>query len=304
VQKRLRALLPRDYAKDYKKFHPSSDANMRLRFSRMRRCKEGRVCKKPYSISSNRNETTSSINNHIYEKTTGLMCNYSSPSGQAQSVPSSPTHYDSQTIDPSLLLFNNSTDQPRYGAAEFGAETVTRRKPSISPNLPNVETPGLSKITADHKRSSSTSASICSLRKRFANTYSTSYLEHIASVLRYSSSNSWRSSLISMTSLASSRFQLVNQDETTMKDIPRSKNTAQDKSIGLQNSATQLPKCEQDIWDELVDESQLMSTLQTFYNSFMLTRPCCSSIFGPGNTNKNPILQPDGLLCIECEFSV
>jgi hypothetical protein len=88
----------------------------------------------------------------------------------------------------------------------------------------------------------------------------------------------------------------VNQDETAVKD-PRSKNTTQDESIGLQNSVTQLAKSEQDIWDELVDESQLTSTLQTFYNSFTLTRPCCSSI------SAHPILQPDGLLCIECGLS-
>ena len=241
----------------------------------------------------------------MYGSTKGINGNYPSGPRHTEPMSVSTAALVPQTIDPSWLVFNKVMPQPREHIPELREESVTSRKPEVPPHLTCQERNVLSTPEADRKRSSFTSASILSLKRRFANAHSAPYIEHIASVLRYSSSNSWRSSLISLSSFASSRH-LVDQDEIA-KNGQTFKDIGQDRTIGLQDSTPQLAKEEQVIWDELIDESQLISPFHTFYkklSSFLLTRPCCGPRFGSKKPNKNLTMQPEGLPCLECGFSV
>jgi ankyrin repeat protein len=96
----------------------------------------------------------------------------------------------------------------------------------------------------NHELSSKTaSSSILNIGKQLGHKFSAAYLKHVNSVLRYSSSNSWRSSLGSLSSRASSLM---------------SRTATHDKSITV---AFGLTVEEHKIWKELIDESRLKPTI-------------------------------------------
>jgi ankyrin repeat protein len=104
------------------------------------------------------------------------------------------------------------------------------------------------------------SSSILNIGKQLGHKFSAEYLKHVNSVLRYSSSNSWRSSLGSLSSRASSLM---------------SRNAAHDKSNTV---VLGLTVEEHKIWKELVDESRLKPTVTSrpqYGTISLLRRLCC-----------------------------
>jgi ankyrin repeat protein len=128
--------------------------------------------------------------------------------------------------------------------------------------------------------------SIRSLQRRLAGQVSNDAMDHINSVLRYSSSNSWRSSIKSYASSWKSRASSLPNRES-LRD-----GAEPDTEPNLSSS-------EQQSWDELVDETQLAPSAQSrpFHQEISLSsRPCCSNM---GSVNR---LGPE-FLCHICGFS-
>jgi ankyrin repeat protein len=124
---------------------------------------------------------------------------------------------------------------------------------------------------------------IHSIGRRLANRYSRSSLEHIGSVLRYSSTNSWRSSLVSMISRASSQIShtpSVNRTSSTSDNVIY-QTVSKDIASVLHYEKYRLTEAEQMLWDILIDESQLaepVTPTRSVIEISLHTRLCCGRI--------------------------
>ncbi|KAF4634739.1 hypothetical protein G7Y89_g3367 [Cudoniella acicularis] len=274
IQTRLHLLLPPDYSKDHRKFRPSNNDHMKLRFDHLRRCKKGRISKERWCRSTTvlRSripiiQATSKSLSGSFEGYSKAFRNYDTSSEITPMITSSDL-LDSQTVNPSLLLLDGSSlssnqDTRSNDITSAPADRLPDHQgqrsrmitsmdllnsqmvnPSLllldGSSLPSNQDTGYNDITSapvdrlpDHqgqrsrmnpgqqsprlssypKEAKNRISRLRGLEKKLANKYSESDLKHISSVLRFSSSNSWRSSLSSLSSRASSLFsKFFNQD--------------------------------------------------------------------------------------------
>lgn len=109
--------------------------------------------------------------------------------------------------------------------------------------------------------------SIRSLQRRLAGKVGKDALDHINSVLRFSVSNSWRSSIVSFASSWKSRGSSILHKSSAVDDAGAS-------------TGSELSSFEQLSWNELVDETKLAPPTQAraFHQEMSLSmRPCCGT---------------------------
>jgi ankyrin repeat protein len=122
-----------------------------------------------------------------------------------------------------------------------------------------------------------------SLQKRLGGKSDNEAIDHIQNILRFSFTNSWRSSVVSFASSWKSRGSSLLHKQSAVDDT----------------STSTLPKLshnEQISWDELVDETKLAPSVQsrpTPQEISLNLRPCCAA-----NEDLN-----EGISCSTCGFS-
>jgi ankyrin repeat protein len=223
---------------------------------------------------------------------------------------------DSPTIVPSLLLLGASDipgicmdDTSRGDRIESYQTPDARLQPFIPRELIEPVEPAnlCTNIDSSHQRiEASSETRINQLRSRLAGLRSGSYVKHVNSVLRYSSTDSFRSSVVSVISFASSlRSNSLRSTRSSLKSIPKDSNEAGAKVT--EPFDQKLSDAEQHIWDELVDESRLESLPEIKpryeWNS-LHNRPCCGldEVLSRRDTTSS-FWQPDGGVCSQCGFS-
>lgn len=251
---------------------------MKLRFDHLRRCKRGRISKEKRLRS--RLVTREAIRGHASwetrknsiasrEHVTHAFRDYTKLSFYDVPTSLSRDLANSEPVYSSLLLLDGSLTSTI--ADGFGRDIIPKTPDSDCPGDSSSEVRDevawdiakspIGPRARNHELSSKrASSSILNIGKQLGHKYSAAYLKHINSVLRYSSSNSWRSSLSSLSSRASSLM---------------SRSAAHDRS---NSAAPGITVEEQKIWKELVDESKLEPPTQSrpHYGTVLpLPRRCC-----------------------------
>jgi hypothetical protein len=316
VQKKLRQLLPRDYAKDWRKFRPVNESNMRSRLSCLRSCREGRIRKSRHrrtarasrrSCSTEVQTPSSIIRNEGTDPTPSCHTSHIPLPPASQAI----SHQD--TIDPALLSQSRFSDHDAISSETFHeSETQAFPNPLEASSTPLIDSEytndsrpasqALAKASSsvDNKQSSK-DHTLLSLRSRLTSQHTRSYLEHVCSTLRYSSTNSWRSSIISLSSLASSRRSIRSLERDTATAISDRSSVKDRGSAQDMVNNHQLSKAEQKIWDELVDESCLLFEAQGDKSTLVPEASCCDGYhhrYEPNHSSN----RADSVLCQNCGF--
>jgi len=187
VQKRLRELLPSDYSKEYKAFRPLNDHSMSPRLAKLR-------TKQHRRSSPSRDVQARSKGFQEFEGPASAFRNYLGPNETPvghQPVDSYGHELESQIVVPSHLLLDGSTIMPTINdhpvlnhSSQFPVAnpvSLIRRASSVI---------SLERIEERIKRSSS-------------------FAKQVHAVLRFSSTNSWRSSISFRSSGSSLRMQSI-----------------------------------------------------------------------------------------------
>jgi ankyrin repeat protein len=228
----------------------------------------------------------------------------------------SPDLVDSEPVSSSLLLLDGSSlsTAPNHVGSCLIGNIEPSHKLRLDMKTSATSEPIISS-TITHSKSLEISAkragSIRALGKQLADKYSEAYLRHVSSIIRYSSSNSWRSSLTSFSSRTSSFFSRLSVHEKSKKDgckyIRVSKSTAlvidplqdslstkpvpsipseQTEALHFYNRRSTLSSedgmqpNELEIWNELIDESQLGPVqIPQYHLVSLLKRKCCASLY-------------------------
>ena len=278
IQKRLQLLLPKDYAKEYRSFRPSTNENKRLRSSLLHYCRDGRVSKsRRYRYGKTRpGPSLSRPTSTISDTSDGLpmgFWNYS----QVRALPelanlSSVASSESQIINSSRLMLDGSTLPPKSCSdLVYSSEESREGAPEQSALHPG------SSDLVQRRQNTPSAVSFDSLKRRLSNRASSS-LQHVHSVLRLSFPSSYRSSLSWKSSWMSGRsfVQSVGSDRSSFGELV----------------TDGLSKGEHEVWKDIIDESQIfpLHDVSSAY-SFLAPRKrlCCES-------------RDDGLSCGTCGF--
>jgi ankyrin repeat protein len=205
-------------------------------------------------------------------------------------------HISTQATDYQLHQLSSGLEGSGDSEANFSNSPLSSIEPEASQNdggnNPSTRCPETRQqrdsimLTKPKSSITSTSLSIRSLQRRLAGKVGSDAIDHINSVLRYSSSNSWRSSIKSYASSWRSRESSLRNSES-LADGP---------STGAELN---LSSNEQRSWDELVDETQLAPSAQSrpIHREISLTsRPCCAAIGAIDSLDQES-------LCSICDFS-
>jgi hypothetical protein len=99
IQKKLAALLPKDYSKEYRKFRPANSRNARIRLRHIKSCGDYRIrkafkpkCKSVINIQANNQSERTQPSGNLHQNPASAFIDYSKP-------PSYPSSY----ITPDLL---------------------------------------------------------------------------------------------------------------------------------------------------------------------------------------------------------
>jgi hypothetical protein len=205
IQKKLRALLPRDYAKDFRKFRPSDEKSMNLRLERLLEHRKRRYSSKAKTAVSNDSQPFLRGSSELFEGPPTAFRNCrdaTDPSFTAGPISLSANSAESQLVVPSLLLLDGSSisgatlpnldgkvDCPRLP----GNSRTHYQKSDRS--LADKEDEKDSKTDMVEAREGSPSRLIHHALEEQLIHLPRSIVRHVHSVLRYSSTNSWRSSV-------------------------------------------------------------------------------------------------------------
>lgn len=195
---------------------------MKQRFEFLRRCKNGRICKERAARASRKSPTRIDLHSCCGTARSKRSSLQTIPSAFKNYAPSSDNGsrllgadlMDSQPVASSMLLLDGSSLPISQVNGRVEKTRIPRLdRPSYSPypaTLSNISgeisTSTSLGPTTPSEAAGRASNRFSGLWKLSDKTYSESYLRHISSVLRYSSSNSWRSSLASFSSRVSSLF--------------------------------------------------------------------------------------------------
>ncbi|KAF4628003.1 hypothetical protein G7Y89_g10147 [Cudoniella acicularis] len=144
---------------------------------------------------------------------------------------------------------------------------ISKPLPAIPSSAPESRDTVQSDVTKLYKPESV----IRSWEVRIGGTAGRQVVEHINSVIRYSSSNSWRSSIISIASSCKSRGSSLRNRESGSED-GRNSTVSTDLPLSAK---------EQKSWDDLVDESNLTPSARsrpTYQEISLESRPCCQLV--------------------------
>ena len=301
IQKKLRALFPLDYAKDHRKYRPSNDVNMKARLDHLRRCKRGRISKEKRLRHYSRGTFRTPAFKDLRQDSMGSCRNfahafrdYSTLSSYDIPTRLSPDLVDSEPVISSLLLLDGSSSSP--ASTESGSDmTRTTCIDNLSGKSPlDLRTSAALHTTSSPTRthskqleiSATRARSIRSLGRQLADKYSESYLKHIHSIMRYSSSNSWRSSLTSFSSRASSLLSRRSaHDKSNAEEVSYSKHWEQTGPSHPYNQKSTLSTLDEiepmelEVWNELIDEGKVGPGPRPRYLTVSpLNRKCCNSL--------------------------
>lgn len=267
MEKKLRLLLPPDYAKDYRNFRPLDERNMRLRVSRIRRWRHGKSVMPTHARGSdNPKAMMPSHSPGAYDR-----CHDTCSDTQPKDIPA---------INPSRLLFRPLNPQiASLDKISQLSEQESDAASSISKSgeFANLRHPEGRSPFPDSQRTGQASLPHLKPGKLLERMRSPSYISLINSIMRYSSTDSWRSSwssLMSRVSLRRSRQSTHSAMLPTM-DVPEGRLNGGDE---IQKKAIPLSEGEQAIWDELVDNTKFASEAPTpfaFSYTSLTQRPCC-----------------------------
>lgn len=250
--------MPRDYAKEYRRFRPSNESNMKTCFKYIRQCRNGRIYKPSLKAFRSLSHNTTTAQDRPPSRVDGPSAHLVSHSESGLIGHSLSTSKDPQTIPPAILLLNTSTDLNHLAPEHLPTSSIDSKLSDITTiNVGNIGLANSEHQPDTSQTKSSMSNRVHSLRQKLLHPYSLSYVEHVSSVLRYCSSNSWRSSILSITSHASS---LKSMDGSrTRGSITKSQNfEATDKEplepnvspAEFRTTAADLSEHEQEVWDE------------------------------------------------------
>jgi hypothetical protein len=302
IEKKLAMLLPSDYSKDYRSFRPSNEKNMKQRLSWIRRWRRGKT-----SRHISKKEPASPI----------IECEAPDMSSNTVLAPS----HDQPTINPALL---HSSDQEMENSMkndvnllspeapttslEKGMDTITGEQTGECNTGNNIalinsesHPPQLIFTGSEHIAQSPVPQHLREIGRRLGGLRSGPYIKCINSLLRYSSTDSWRSSFSSLVSRLSSRKsrQSIERDNTSVMETV-DKDTQMDET--LYSPCKEFSREEQQILDELVNEAQFVEENITPLrpsSAFIENRPCC----GLKYEARNLLLDSD-TLCGVCGFSI
>jgi ankyrin repeat protein len=309
IQQRLHEILPPDYSKDHRRFRPSNDIHMKLRFDHLRRCKKGRISKERWCRSPTVLRPRTPIQQAISKPLSDLFEGYAKAfrnyTTSSETTPITSTDLlDSQTVNPSLLLLDGSSlpSNQDVGSTDTTSAPVgrlldhqdQRSRINLDGGLARQQSPRLS---SHPKEAKSRIGRLRGFEKELANKYSESDLKHISSVLRFSSSNSWRSSLSSLSSHASSLLsKFFNRDTSIIefdssisrKDLsPTTQKVAASREAGpnalFRSRAYDVLAEEDENWLQWLEESMIqpVAKIPYYYGISPLNRWCCVSMLNP-----------------------
>ncbi|KAH8779004.1 hypothetical protein BGZ57DRAFT_341850 [Hyaloscypha finlandica] len=300
IQKKLRALFPLDYAKDHRKYRPSNDVNMKARLDHLRRCKRGRISKEKRLRHYPRGTFRNPAFKDLRQGSMGSCRNvahafrdYSTLSSYDIPIVLSRDLTDSEPVSSSLLLLDGSSISPvsRELRSDM-AKTISKDHFSSKSPLDLRGSAGLdssSSLINPHSKRLENSAKITSslrgLGRQLADKYSETYLKHIDSIMRYSSSNSWRSSLTSISSRASSLLSRRSaHDKSNSEEASYSKHWERTGPLHPYNQKSTLSALDEiapmelEVWNELIDEGKVDPGPRPRYQAVSpLNRKCCNS---------------------------
>jgi ankyrin repeat protein len=311
VQKRLRALLPKDYAKEHRRFRPSSKANMELRSALIRHCKQGRVATPQHCINSKTRVVASSkaCNNldGAFEGPPAAFLNYSSRSPPLRLIPADSMSPNSQLTNSFLLMLDGSTLQEKSRNSDppilIGPPKMTNDGRDALTQWRTEQRSG-SELAPENKDSTKELREVRdnNTRPKLDKDYPESYLEHINTVL--SSTESRRSSLGSLASFSSSwkpgKISITQEDSMSLDPVFKSDPTGLE--FGTQEFFSWLSKGEEHVWKELVDETQVeqksafiycRSPIPTYGDISLTNRRCCTM----------PDVSDINFFCNKCGFT-
>jgi len=294
---------------------------MKQRYDRLRRCREGRISKRSHRLSIS-NPTTSAKDKRFdhaqFEGPAYAFRNYadSLPKGVLESLALNLT--DSALVCPQTLLLDGHAVGSSFSSEQNPRTSGPSSRNSFQDTRESIwdedsEKAGTSsqRMTPKPKISNARSSMFSHLTKQLAEKrYPETYLRHIQSVLRYSSStasSSWRSSLMSLASLASSCKSKssskqtsgspsgVSSDPNRQSISPqlRSNETSSIQATEPPNRLNQSPddpglssifgrptntiegaltRGEQEVWDELIEEKA------ADHDKSLLGRNCCTGL--------------------------
>ncbi|KAF4625417.1 hypothetical protein G7Y89_g12752 [Cudoniella acicularis] len=290
IQKRLRSLFPKDYAKHHRSYRPKNDENMKMRISIIRSVQQ---------LDSSRTTETHSVE----ELSTGVKQGSENLLGLSSSKVSS---------------FEQHRGVPQPILSE-GIQLSDLEKEMLDAFPPPHHPPSAQNIFLNDDMSADSTPnprpSVDTLSRRLQNR-SLSYVQEVHSILTLSSTNSyissslgsassWGSGLISRGSVRSKLSNVSNSSQMLPRppdpqSHQRPSNLAQ--SIISKVKAT-LSKAEQDVWDEIIDDTQFlphvpMPPKRPAYNEIALCqRPCCYFLvpYARGEAH--------GIQCYHCGFT-
>jgi len=189
----------------------------------------------------------------------------------------------------SVYAISDSTNRSALDTEYLSRKSPVKSNPSQSEDIgtPNTEGSNISStplpqardsemlVNAQQSSSSHKALSIRSLQRRLAGKAGVDTINHIHSVLRFSSSNSWRSSITSFASSWKSRGSSLLHGQSAMDDVELSTGPTEVRT------GPKLSPCEQTSWNELVDETKLAPSAQSRpvpQEISLNGRPCCGTI--------------------------
>jgi hypothetical protein len=185
-------------------------------------------------------------------------------SGYARSDSTSRSVLDIEYLSRISPVKSNPPQPEDIGTPDTEGSNISSTNQSPLPQARDLE------MLANTQQSSSSdkALSIRSLQRRLAGKAGVDTINHIHSVLRFSSSNSWRSSITSFASSWKSRGSSLLHRLSAMDDAELS-------------TGPKLSACEQTSWSELVDETKLAPPAQSRLVPQEISlngRPCCGTI--------------------------
>lgn len=297
-------LLPSDYSKDYRKFRPSDENNMRQRLSRIRRWRRRKTALHSCKKKSSRRM---------------IECQAATPSSDAaisalsQNMPtinpvflrtSAQETEDFMKCNVGLLSSEAYTTSPKRDINGINGECTEEYNMENGIESINSESHALqlSFLGPEHIAHPPVPQRLSEIGRRLGGLRSGSYMKCIDSILRYSSTDSCRSSFSSLMSRLSSRKsrQSIDRDNAPVMEAAEKEMHIHTEETTYSTSEP-LSREEQLIWDELVNENQLAQQVSPPLNSrsaLLSHRPCCHLKF-----DHSHLLHDSTPLCQHCQFS-
>jgi Ankyrin repeat len=259
IQKKLRELLPSDYAKDFRQYRPENGVSSTARLNRLQQHRQARKlravrlekAKQTSSFTHAEHTLPSADSYQDFEGPLSAFRNY----GGSCSAPTKPTQLslsadpsESQLIIPSLLLLDGSS----VTNTALNLRQAFQDNTNQSSKDHSISTSSMEQLQDPTPQSTEMSIdSIQSLQARLSRR-SSSVVQHVQSVLRYSLSNSWRSSVSwrsswisfgSQISMVSAARSIATKSDIDEDDLPPTSSTqAPAEGVIIRTSQNQLSR--------------------------------------------------------------